>query len=69
VYHFHIEKTFNKPAFSEEAWHLLAALADADSIARTPMLEIAIREAARKRGLHAGPRIQAQSESDSTERH
>jgi hypothetical protein len=47
---------------SEEALHLLAAMADADSISRTAMLEIAIREAARKRGIHADTQLQAESE-------
>ena len=50
---------------TEEALRLLAAMAQADGISQTAMLEIAIREAARKRGLHAHPGIQAESQSKS----
>ena len=53
---------------SEEALRFLAAMADADSISRTAMLEIAIREAARKRGIRADLRVQTESQSVPTER-
>lgn len=54
---------------SQEAVALLQRLADADGISRTAMLEIAIREVARKRSLHADLRVQAENESGSTERY
>jgi hypothetical protein len=54
---------------SEQAVQLLATMAAADSISRTAMLEIAIREAARKRGVLADTRIQTEDQPDSAERH
>ena len=54
---------------SEEAWSLLSALAARHGIARTAVLEMLIREAARQQGIHADPRIQAESESGPTARH
>ena len=51
---------------TEEALHLLAAMAQADGISHTAMLEIAIREAARKRGIRADTRIQTESEPGPT---
>lgn len=53
---------------TEEALWLLAAMAQADGISHTAMLEIAIREAARKRGIHADSRIQTQSQQSPAER-
>ncbi len=44
---------------TEEARALLDARGQADGISHTAMLEIAIREAARKRGIHTPTRIQA----------
>ena len=54
--------------FSQEAIVLLHRLADADGISRTAMLEIAIREAARKRGIHADSGIQAESPPSAAQR-
>jgi hypothetical protein len=54
---------------TEEALRLLAAMAQADGISHTAMLEIAIREAARKRGIRAHTRIQAESQPETTVRH
>ena len=54
---------------TEEAQRLLSQMAQADGISHTAMLEIAIREAARKRGILAYPGIQAESQSGPTERH
>lgn len=67
-YAFHMKKRSTSLRLSEEALHLLAAMADAESISRTAMLEIAIREAARKRGIHADTRIPAESEQKPTSR-
>ncbi|HEU5199290.1 MAG TPA: ribbon-helix-helix protein, CopG family [Ktedonobacterales bacterium] len=53
---------------SQEAVALLQRLANADGISRTAMLEIAIREAARKRGLHADTGVQTQDQPGPTER-
>jgi hypothetical protein len=54
---------------TEEALRLLAAMAEADGISHTAMLEIAIREAARKRGLRADTRLQSESQPDTSRRH
>jgi hypothetical protein len=54
---------------TEEAQHLLKQMAQADGISHTAVLEIAIREAARKRGILADPGLQAQSQSGPTNRH
>lgn len=48
---------------------LLQQMAESDGIPATAMLEIAIREAARKRGLHAHPGIQTENQPEPTERH
>ena len=53
---------------SQEAVALLQRMADMDGITRTAMLEIAIREVARKRGIRADTRIQAESEPEPTNR-
>jgi hypothetical protein len=53
---------------TEEALRLLAAMAAADGISHTAMLEIAIREAARKRGIRADPGLQAESHQEPTSR-
>ncbi|HEY7358372.1 MAG TPA: hypothetical protein VH590_17950 [Ktedonobacterales bacterium] len=47
---------------------LLQQMAEQYGISATAMLEIAIREAARKRGLHAHQRVQAESEQKPTSR-
>ena len=52
---------------SQEAVALLQRMADAYGITRTATLEIAIREAARKRGLHAHPGIQTQGQPETTD--
>ncbi len=67
-YAFRMKKRSTSLRLSEEALSLLAAMADADSISRTAMLEIAIREAARKRGIHAHPGIQTESQHKPTRR-
>lgn len=54
--------------FSQEAVTLLQRMADANGISRTAMLEIAIREAAQKRGMRADLRIQTESEPEATRR-
>jgi hypothetical protein len=43
---------------TEEAMRLLAAMAQTDGISMTAMMEIAIREAARKRGIRAYSGVQ-----------
>ena len=53
---------------TEAALHLLAAMAEADGISHTAMLEIAIREAARKRGIRADSGIQTESQPGPTSR-
>ena len=53
---------------SEEAWSLLSALAARHGIARTAVLEMLIREAARQQGIYADTRIQAESQPAATER-
>lgn len=53
---------------TDQAQRLLSAMAEADGISHTAMLEIAIREAARKRGIRADTRIQTESEPGATER-
>ena len=53
---------------TDEARALLDAMSKADGISHTAMLEIAIREAARKRGIHADTRLQAESEQKPTNR-
>ena len=67
-YIFPMKKRSTSLRLSEEALRLLAAMADTDSISRTAMLEIAIREAARKRGIRADLRVQTESQSVPTER-
>ena len=54
---------------SETALSLLAAMAEADGISHTAMLEIAIREAARKRGFDAHTGLQTQGQPEPTERY
>jgi hypothetical protein len=46
---------------SPEAMALLEALAEANGISKTAVLELAIRDTAKKQGIHAPPRIQAES--------
>ena len=53
---------------TEEALRLLDAMASANGISRTAVLEIAIRDAAKKQGIHADSGIQAQSEPKPTKR-
>ena len=47
---------------TEHAQKLLAAMSEADGISHTAMLEIAIREAAKKRGVRADSGIQTQNQ-------
>ncbi len=63
-----MEKRSTGLRLPEEAKHLQAAMATAPSIARTAMLEIARGEPARKRGLHANIRLQAESQPEPTSR-
>ncbi|HKR94519.1 MAG TPA: hypothetical protein VJW55_04115, partial [Candidatus Angelobacter sp.] len=52
-----------------EMWCIyLSAMAAALSLARTAMLEIASRESAHKRGLHADSGLQAENEATPTKR-
>ena len=44
-------------------------MAEADGISHTAMLEIAIREAAKKRGIRADSGVQTQDQSGPAERH
>jgi hypothetical protein len=67
-YTFHMKKRSTSLRLSEEALHLLAAMADMDSISRTAMLEIAIREAARKRGMNADRRVQVAGQPEPASR-
>ena len=53
---------------TDQARALLDAMSKADGISHTAMLEIAIREAAKKRGIHADLRVQAESKQKSTSR-
>jgi hypothetical protein len=55
---------------TEEGLRLLAVMAATDGISHTAMMEIAIREAARKRGIpiRADPGIQAENHPGSTSR-
>jgi hypothetical protein len=53
---------------TDEALRLLVAMAQADGISHTAMMEIAIREAARKRGIRADLGIQAESQQQPTSR-
>jgi hypothetical protein len=53
---------------TEQARRLLERLAQTDGISKTAMLEIAIREAARKRGIDAHSGLQAESQPDATNR-
>jgi predicted transcriptional regulator len=48
---------------SDEAVSLLDKLAQANGISMTAVLEMAIRQAAKKQGIHAHPGIQAESQS------
>ena len=54
---------------SEEAWSLLSALAVRHGIARTAVLEMLIREAARQQGIHADSGLQTQSEPGASRSH
>src|SRR5262249_10274244 len=54
---------------TDQARALLDAMSKADGISHTAMLEIAIREAAKKRGIRADSGIQAQSQPGPAERH
>jgi hypothetical protein len=67
LYNIHMRKaaTFR---LTGHAQRLLNAMAEADGISHTAMLEIAIREAARKRGIHADTGIQTQNQSGTTHR-
>jgi hypothetical protein len=53
---------------SEEAWSLLSALAARHGIARTAVLEMLIREAARQQGIHADTGVQAQGQQNTARR-
>ena len=54
--------------FSHEAMSLLEALALANGISKTAVLELAIRDTAKKQGIHAHPRLQAESQQAPTSR-
>jgi hypothetical protein len=47
---------------TEEGMRLLAAMAQADGISMSAMMEITIREAARKRGIRADSGLQTQNQ-------
>jgi hypothetical protein len=51
-----------------EARALLDAMSKATGISHTAMLEILIREGAKKRGVRADPRLQAESQPGTTTR-
>ena len=51
----------------DQARALLDAMSKADGISHTAMLEIAIREADKKRGIRAHSGVQTESQSDPTE--
>jgi hypothetical protein len=53
---------------TEEALHLLDAMAAANGISRTAVLELAIRDAAKKQGIHADSGIQTQNQQKPTSR-
>ena len=53
---------------SLEAMQLLAALARANGISMTAVLELAIREMAKRQRIHADTRIQAESQPETAER-
>jgi hypothetical protein len=51
---------------SHDAMFLLEALAQANGISKTAVLELAIRDLAKKQGIHAPPRVQAESKQEPT---
>jgi hypothetical protein len=53
---------------SEQARQLLSKMAEDTSISQTAMLEILIREGAKKRGVRADARLQAESQQEPTSR-
>ena len=53
---------------SHDAMALLEALAQANGISKTAVLELAIREIAKKQGIHAHPRLQAESQQEPASR-
>ena len=53
---------------SPDAMALLEALAQANGISKTAVLELAIRDIAKKQGVHAPPRLQAESHQAPTGR-
>jgi hypothetical protein len=53
---------------TEQARTLLALLATADGISQNAVLELLIREAAKKRGIRADSGVQSQDQSGPTER-
>lgn len=54
---------------SDEAVSLLDRLAQANGISMTAVLEMAIRQAAKKQGIHADSGVQTQDQQSPTERH
>jgi hypothetical protein len=54
---------------SDQARALLDRMAQDISISHTAMLEILIREGAKKRGIRADSRVQAESQSSEDARH
>ena len=53
---------------SPDAMALLEALAAANGISKTAVLELAIRDTAKKQGIHVPPRLQAESNPEPTGR-
>jgi hypothetical protein len=53
---------------SEQARQLLSKMAEETSISQTAMLEILIREGAKKRGVRADSRLQTENEPSPTGR-
>ena len=53
---------------SAEAMQLLAALARANGISMTAVLELAIREIAKRQRIHADTGVQSQSQQDASRR-
>jgi hypothetical protein len=53
---------------SHDAMALLEALAEANGISKTAVVELAIRDTAKNQGIHAPPRLQAESHQETTGR-
>ena len=70
LYHCHMKQQTGF-RLSAEALRLLDAMAAANGISRTAVLEMAIRTEAKKQGIpvHADSGIQAECQPETTERH